>query len=259
MFRVGKKSTLDAESEDWLITGWTWLLENLADLETFRGFPFVLPTADYFPSTKKTGHEKAQYIFEFVTKLSGTADWPIDLVPQTDDFDPVLAPLVIVKNVQSDPLGTFSVQSGQRLKISYDIRLLDRPIDLIATFIHEISHAVLLGIEEEVPGGPEFEEIMTDLATVFLGFGIFGANSAFTFQQHSDVGSGTQGWSYSHSGYLNEAEWAFSLAVFLYLRGDDPKNAGNWLKPTPKSLLKKSMRYLNQHPERLSPLCRKGN
>ena len=51
---------------------------------------------------------------------------------------------------------------------------------------------------------------------IILGFGIFVANSAFSFSQHTSVES--QGWQYSRSGYLSEAEHSYSLALFLVLK-----------------------------------------
>jgi hypothetical protein len=125
---------------------------------------------------------------------------------------------------------------------------------LIGTFIHEIAHAILSGVEQEIPGGSEMEEYATDLATAFLGFGVFGANSAFDFQQYSDIGTGTQGWSVRGLGYLTEAEWVFAIAIFLSLRNESMASVAEWLKPTPRTLLKKAMRYLERHPERLSSL-----
>jgi hypothetical protein len=107
-----------------------------------------------------------------------------------------------------------------------------------------------MGIEEEIPGGPELEECVTDVTTVLLGFGVFGANTAFEFQQYSGIDS--QGWSTSRSGYLTEAEWAFCLALFLSKKGESEDKITNWLKPNPMALLKQSMRYLRQNPGRLT-------
>ena len=45
-------------------------------------------------------------------------------------------------------------------------------------------------------------EPMNDLLTVFLGFGIFTANSAFHFKQYTT--DRAQGWSAGRSGYLFE-------------------------------------------------------
>ncbi len=62
---------------------------------------------------------------------------------------------------------------------------------------------------------------MTDLATVFFGFGVFGGNQSFQFSQFRDVGSGTQGWSTRRLGYLTQNEWGFALAIRALLTNED--------------------------------------
>jgi len=54
-------------------------------------------------------------------------------------------------------------------------------------------------------------EPLTDLLTVFLGFGVFTANAAFRIEQHQDGRS--QGWSARRQGYLSEEEFGYALAV----------------------------------------------
>ena len=132
---------------------------------------------------------------------------------------------------------------------------LSRPIELIATFAHELCHPLLLSIPEPPPGGAECEEFATDLATTFFGFGLFGANSAFEFKQHSDIGAGSQGWSTRRLGYLTEAEWGFSLAIFLHNNEDNLQLAMNHLKPSLASYLKKSLKYFHANPQLLDGIA----
>lgn len=254
MFWFGRKPPIDEETEEWIVACWRWLLDNVDDLERFRRFPLVLPNRAFFPPTRKEGHKRAEHYFRTVAELCGTAAWPFDLVPQQEGVDPHLGPLAVVQSVAPEPAGTFSAGGGQRLTVSYDPALLDRPLNLIATFVHEIAHAILMGIEQEVPGGFDMEEYATDVATAFLGFGVFGANSAFEFQQYTDVGGGAQGWSTRSIGYLTETEWAFAIAIFLSLRAEPMAPVAEWLKPTPRTLLKQAMRYFERNPERLSSL-----
>ena len=254
MFWNRPKSPLDPESEAWLIDCWGWLLENLADLETFRQIPLILPTAEFFPPTEEEGHARAEHVFRTVARLTGTHDWPFVLKRQEEGIDPVVGAQMVVQNIERDPLGTFSVGPDQPLTITYDPALVGRPMNLVATFVHEIAHGILLGIDRDLPGGQELEEWATDLTTVFLGFGVFGANSALEFHQFTDIGAGSQGWSFRGSGYLSEAEWAFALGVFLALKEESYEELEKWLKPAPMANLKQSMRYLDKHPERLAAL-----
>lgn len=254
MFWRSKKSPLEKEEEEWLISCWAWLLDKLTDLETFRQFPLVLPTSEFFPPTPETGHRRAEHIFNCVAKLTGTEHWPYVLVAQEEDIDPVAGPLAVVQNIPGNPAGTFSLREDDKIRITYNPALISQPGNLIATFAHEIAHALLHTVPFEAPGGPEFEEYATDVTVAFQGFGIFGANHAFEFSQYSDAGTGTQGWSSRRTGYLTETQWGFCLAIFLYLRGESPDAALQWLKPGPAATLRKSLRYLNGNPERLAAL-----
>jgi hypothetical protein len=61
-------------------------------------------------------------------------------------------------------------------------------------------------------------EPLTDLLTVFLGLGVFTANSAFCFEQFTGVSS--QGWSTHRQGYLSEEMFGYALARFAIERGE---------------------------------------
>jgi hypothetical protein len=256
MFWRSKRSPLEKEEEEWIISCWEWLLRRLTGMEAFRRFPLVLPTSEFFPPTRETGHARAMHIFHCVAKLTGTERWAYHLVAQDGDVDPVLGPLAVVQNAPADPAGAFSIPDDARIRISYNPALISQPGQLIATFAHEIAHALLHTVPFEAPGGPEFEEYATDVTVGFRGFGIFGANHAFEFSQFSNMATGTQGWSSRSMGYLSETQWGFCLAVFLYLRDEKPDAALKWLKPGPAATLRKSLKYFNANPERLAALKR---
>ncbi len=141
--------------------------------------------------------------------------------------------------------GTFRLADNEAI-VTYDPSNLDEPAKLIATFAHELAHYKLAGIVEEPPGGEAAHEFLTDLTTVYLGFGLFGANCAFSFRQHQDVVS--QGWSLSQLGYLGERDWSFAIAVFLALRGETPARLKPFLKPYLFSDVVKASRYLQKRP-----------
>jgi hypothetical protein len=199
MLWTGSKSPLEAEEEDWLAECWTWLLEEFG-LGRLKQVSLVLPSGEFFPPTKAKGAARAQHLFDCVKRLTGTENWPYKLVPQESRINPVLSGLAVVKNAPSDPAGTFAVEADGQIRITYDPDSISEPAKLIATFAHEIAHGLVLTARSRPPGGEEFEEYAVDVTTVFMGFGIVGANSAFEFSQFSDVGSGTQGWSYRRMG-----------------------------------------------------------
>lgn len=171
-------------------------------------------------------------------------DWPCELRAQEPDPDRKVAPTVIIQGGEDSPLGTFSTESSKKTIITYNPAITSSPNQLVATFAHELAHYLTGTCQEPPPGGWENWEFATDIAAVFLGFGIFMANSAFNFKQYTDVDS--QGWSASRSGYLSEAEFAFALGIFIKLQEIDPDEVYPYLDLNIKSMVKKSLSELSE-------------
>jgi len=106
---------------------------------------------------------------------------------------------------------------NDNFEISLARKKLDEPENMVATLAHEIAHIKLLG-ENRMD---QNDEPLTDLTTIFFGFGIFNANAAF--QTFND--SKYYGW--SQAGYLTQMQWGYSLALFAYIREE---NQPDWLK-----------------------------
>ena len=242
-----KSAFLDRDTEAWHFAAWAWLLRNLgADLGRT---PLVLPTKDFFPPTKLTGHERALHAFDCVKSAMGMADWPCELV--VDDGPPDAQEVGEFFTVQTPgrPAGTFSVK-GQQVTIVYAAGLVKEPIHLVATFAHELAHYLLAPVEEEPPGGWDLHELATDLTVAYCGFGVFGANAAFQFDRFQDYGR--QGWRSRRSGYLSERTWALALATFLALT-DRRGAADEWLKPGLRDVVRAAEKYLAKNPGLLDP------
>jgi hypothetical protein len=168
------------------------------------------------------------------------------LIPQEKAINPVVGGNAIVQNVPRSPAGTF--RSGRRRsRVTYDPDLVTRPMDLVATFAHELCHA-LLQTKGRPPGGNENDEFATDLAVTFFGFGIFGANAAFHFRQFYDSSTGTQGWSTRRSGYLTEPEWGFSLGLFALSTDTLDKRIAGYLDVGRAAHFRRSLKYLRANP-----------
>ena len=174
------------------------------------------------------------------------AGWPCRLEAQAASPELRVGELASLKLDHSQfPAGTFAL-AGNEAVVTYDPASVNDPMKLIATLAHELAHYKLANVADEPPGGEDGHEPATDLLTVYLGFGLFGANSAFNFAQHQEVMS--QGWSYSRLGYLSEREWVFALAVFLTLKRLAPQQTHRYLKDHLIADLGKAMRYLEKKP-----------
>jgi len=246
------KPTIDADDEEWQIACWQWLLDNLGGIEALRSFETVTPTHADFPKSGLTGHAHVEHVLNQVAARMRIDPSQFALAAQEDGIDPVLGPLAVVKNAPASPLGTYSADGNAHI-ITYQPEAARDLEQLIATLVHEICHPILLSIPEPPPG-EETEEYATDLATVFFGFGLFGGNSSFRFQQFRDDASGTQGWSTSRAGYLSQNEWGFALAVRSILTGDTSapveRNASTGLLEH----FRKNLKYLTRKPEILSAI-----
>ena len=137
---------------------------------------------------------------------------------------------MIVQGLKRAPLGTFSLSedSGESVRITYNPDLLQNRISLVATFAHELSHYLIAAAKSEPPGGWESNEFVTDLAGVFLGFGVFLVNSSFNFRQYTELQS--EGWSYEKHGYLSERDLLYALAIFSVTLNIEPADVTPHLK-----------------------------
>jgi len=93
---------------------------------------------------------------------------------------------------------------------------------------------------------------MTDLLTVFLGLGIFTANSAGRFRQYHD--DRRQGWSMQRLGYLPEEVYGYSLARFARERGEDKPEWTKHLSTNVRTYFKRSRAWLEKNtPKMITP------
>jgi hypothetical protein len=122
---------------------------------------------------------------------------------------------------------------------------LKDPLLLVATMAHELGHVILLGGGLMNPKTPDHEP-MTDLLTVFLGLGIFNANSASRFKQYQD--ERRQGWSMQRLGYLTEEIFSYALAKFAVERGEDRVEWERHLSTNVRFYFSRSRRWLAKNP-----------
>ncbi len=244
-FPFGSRTVLEAEAEAWQLDAWRWLLRAFGGLADLARSPLVEPTRDFFPATEADGHQRAEHVFAAVKRHARLADAPCRLVEQGERPSPQVGDVTALHFEHPHAAGTFRLEGNEAI-VTYDPGSLDEPVRLIATLAHELAHYKLAGTSADIPGGEAAQEFLTDLTTVYLGFGLFGANCAFSFGQHQDATS--QGWSLSQLGYLGGREWSFALAVFLALRGEVPDRLKPCLKPYLYTDLLKASRYLRQRP-----------
>ncbi len=211
-FRARPKPFLDAARREWQFDVFAWLLRNSGGYPKFLETTLVLPVEDHFPDRGMSGHAGVSALFRRVRDHAGMADWPcaVEPVPREPRTTPPSADRIPVFTYQPDRV---------------------EPASLVATFSHELARYLVETFDEPAPGGASLHEPAIELSTVFMGFGLFMANSAL------------DGVSYE----LNEGEFVHALAMFCLLRKLPPESVAQHLNPHLRKYLRLAARDLAQH------------
>ena len=174
-------------------------------------------------------------------------DVDVTLFASGDDMTRELVPFY--SGATSGAAGFYHHDPADRPHISINEAQLKDPTVLVAVLAHELGHIILLRPGLVDRDDPDMEPL-NDLLTVFLGFGIFTANSAFRFEQHSDNTS--QGWSARRLGDLSEEQLGYALARFAFERCEGKPAWISFLSTNIASYLKRSAAWLtSRHEPRL--------
>lgn len=247
----GPKRPLAAEEWEWQLAGFRWLLEEFEGLDKHRAGILATPDGACFPDSKQTGDARAAELLAQIMTIADIADWPVRLV--LDDGEPELRAVSQMHALTPETgwaMGTFQMvedgAGGWLAEIVASRQQIGNEAALVATLAHEVAHYLLSSTERPVPGGEDCHELLTDLAAVFFGFGIFLGNAA-RFSHHTQGELGTQygGWFVAGSqGYLCERALMTALAISETLAGRDPMAAAPYLKPHLAHDLTQATRYI---------------
>lgn len=105
-------------------------------------------------------------------------------------------------------------------KFGVDVAGLGEPISVVGTVCHEVAHAFRDAHTLTVESRDE-EELLTDLTTVYLGFGVLTAGAAYVYRAQGADGLSLRGhqWSHSRRGYLSVGDLCYALALQVLARG----------------------------------------
>ena len=123
---------------------------------------------------------------------------------------------------------------------------LNDPLALVATMAHELAHVHLLG-HGRISAEEDDHEPLTDLLTVFLGLGVFTANSVIR-EKYRDDGV-ISSWSIRRRGYLTMPKFGYSLARFASLRGEEEPEWAGHLRPDVRAAFDQARRFLAKRAE----------
>ena len=248
---------VDVEVADWQFDGFAWLIDNFSSAAALPDSPLFLPTATFFPEPEGQLRSQAEHIFHLVKAQCGFNEGDIfDLEPQAGRPESSLGGLAMVETTGQTACGTYQIIPAKfgkaREIIKYDAGLENKPSQLVATFAHELSHALHNRAKEALDIEPALYELFTDLTAIYLGYGIFLSNTRFEFSQFTNAD--TQGWQAQGAGYLPEADMVFATAIFMHIKNIPVEIAKAYLKPRLQKMLKKAFRQLERYEDEIEAL-----
>ncbi|MBD81174.1 MAG: hypothetical protein CL840_19810 [Crocinitomicaceae bacterium] len=162
---------------------------------------------------------------------------PVNRVGQGDQT-------IFLESDESDPQASglyFGKNEAGKFVIAIDKSNLNNPELILSTLSHELAHIKLLG-ENRIE---ENDEMLTDLTSLYFGFGIFGANTSFSFYNTNES------WGYRKNGYLTDIEWAYALAFYGFLVYETNPAWTKFLSPSMQKNFVRCERYIAKNKEHI--------
>ncbi len=199
----------------------------------------VLPTEGYFQGTFGGTEQDVRALLDRVCAYLGVSPERVELEFFTDGHEQLRqSSSLFAEGRYQGVAGHYRREHGQTI-VSINGSQVGNLPGLIATIAHELCHERLIG-EHRVSGDELDHEPLTDLLTVYLGMGIFTANSALTVVQNSS------GWRTERLGYLDPRLFGYGLAYYAWLRGETKPPWAKHLSTNPRAYLKQGLRFKNR-------------
>ena len=254
------RKLVDNDVAGWQFENFEWLIDNFSSEAGLADSRLILPIASDFPEKDGQTRSQAEHIFRLVKAQCGFNEGDIfDLEPQAGRPDASLGGLAMVETQGQTACGTYQMIPAKYGKpreiIKYDAGLEHKPAQLVATFAHELSHALHHRAVQDLDVDPDLYELFTDLTAIYLGYGVFLSNTRFEFSQFTNAD--TQGWQAKGAGYLPEADMVFGTALFMKIKNISMETLLPHLKPRLRKMLKKGFKQLDSHADEVDALRRR--
>ncbi|MCI5064763.1 hypothetical protein MRY87_03445 [bacterium] len=244
MFWKRPSCPVDEEEQFWIEDSLLWLLSEFGE-PTLRSVRVVTPTREFFrTSFPQTSEGVRELTALLCTYLKVDPDRiRVEFFDGGDSEDSGRS-LPVLRQKTSGAAGTYQKAAWSDLHtISLNASNVQNFEDIVGTIAHELCHVHLLG-DRRLTAQEDDHEHMTDLLTVFLGLGIFTANSAFHFIQWRE--DDRSGWSSSQKGYLSEPMFGYALAAFAWMRGELRPRWARYLDSNVRAPFKQGLRFLKK-------------
>jgi hypothetical protein len=244
----------------WLESSFQWFTEQFGSGALRKDA--ILPSA-FVPARYAATREQLEVLVRRVAVLMGVSSGRVTV----EAFDGTADRKAAARSGRSRAVGHYREVNG-RAVVALDLAEAGDPASMTAIIAHELSHVLLIGDRRISPERPD-QERLTDLLTVYFGFGIFTANAALRYS------TAHRGWvvkagerldermlnaarndGYSRLGYLTEREFGYALACYCQVRGETRPRWVSEIDPGPRSFLEQGLAYLSGFGENVLPVQR---
>ena len=204
------------DEREWLIRYLRKLIER-AGWERFVRAPILEPLRTWFPEKWSGSVRDAHLVTQRLMHYAGLGQLRVTL----DSYEST----DVAEETEGDA-GTerfdwaayFTGIRDGRAHFGVQLEILDDPEKAAGTMAHEVAHAWRAQRKLVVDDAPDREELLTDITTVYLGFGIFTTNNTDRYRSEGTIDETR--WSFSRVGYLPMQAMAFLLALQASARDD---------------------------------------
>jgi len=256
MFGLSPKLPVTDEDRLWVDEGFN-RLEKLLGRRRMLEAKVILPTAEDFPDAYDASPAAAEKLLDRLCTYMKVDRHKLEFEIFPDEAEELRKNLSHWRGKSAGPAGVYCHGGSKVYNSEADEQpredpvvavlstKLKDPLVLVATLAHELGHVILLGGGLMSPKASDHEP-MTDLLTVYLGLGVFTANSAARFTQYQDERK--QGWSMQRLGYLPEEVFGYALARFAVERGEEKSEWAKHLSTNVRAYYKRSRHWLARNP-----------
>ncbi len=248
---------VDAATADKLHLYFEWALENFDSDYFYNSSVLVHPTREYFPDRADNEADMARALCNRILNYAGLSHWPFKLIlPQ--DFSPEMPPLLSLnsakrlnensatqaseaKVVTPEHVTTTDIFKPE-LQISYTSAMMKKPMDLVGSMSKNIAQHYLFQSQLTPPTGQEAFDASAEILSIFMGFGIMIANTAYTFR-----GSCARCYDprANRTAALSEDEAIYCLALFCHYKKIPNKQLAPSLKGYLRGRFKKARKQVS--------------
>jgi len=245
--------TLTAErvpvvGEDWLIDELAKIIERCG-AQQFLNSPILEPTLEHFAERWSPDAEGVTQLCRKLLRHVGLSQLDTSVLMYSDPDKAALARLKVGEH--SGAAAFFEGIENTICRFGCEVENLRSPQLLVGTLGHEVAHA-FRHYHGLVDADYKREELLTDITTGYLGFGIFLCNSSHTYEKSGEVEGGSS-ITYEHEtrhGYLPTVAVGFLFAAQVAARGLgfwESRRIAKHLSPNQRAYFREALRDLKRN------------